>query len=104
MSVKDLIQINKDCFWDYKITNSEIQDIFNSSNLREKNILFEKIMSNSTNLLSNLSIFKKDELKQLINNYKISRFNKIFLEKRKNIVEYFFFDKELIVKELKWIN
>jgi len=97
-------QIIKDCFWDYNMHEKDIQDILNSENIRDKSILFEKILANSTQLLQNLKLFKLDELKSLLENYKIPRFNSDYLLRRKNIVEYFYFDKPLEYQELKWIR
>ena len=85
------------------MSEENIENILNSANIRDKSILFEKILSNSTQLLQNLNLFKLDELKSLLENYKVPRFNGDYLLRRKNIVEYFYFDKPLVSEELKWI-
>ena len=68
-------RIKKDCFWDYDFTNSEIEELALSSNIRENSFLFEKILLNSTSFFSDLKIFNIDKLSQLIENYQVSQFN-----------------------------
>jgi len=99
MSVNSII---RECFWDYDFSEDDILRIANTGSFSEKNFLFQKILANSKHLLRDLQIFKKDDLKFLLENYKIPNFNRDFLYKRKNIVEFFFFDKELEIEELKW--
>ncbi|GEM_PF-405525 len=96
-------RIKKDCFWDLIIKDCEIDDIINGSDLRKKAFLFEKILLNSTKLLLDLNIFKKDELEMLFENFNVPSFNRDYLLRRKNIAEFYFLDKPLLVNELKWI-
>jgi len=104
MKTKEKIvqEILKECFWDYHIAENDILKIVQGDDKRSKNILFEKILINSQNLFLALSLFKKDELKELLDNYKIPRFNKEYIQKRKDIVEFFLFSKKLNHKELLW--
>ena len=95
-------RIKKDCFWDYDFSDEEIRKLATSDNLREKSFLFQKILLNSTNLFNDLKIFKRDDLVDLITNYKISAFNHNYAFKRKNMAEVYFLDKPLLVDELKW--
>ena len=46
---------------------------------------------------------KKDILLDLLTNYKVPTFNHDYIFRRKNISEVYFFDKPLLVDELKWV-
>ena len=102
MGADNYSQIIKDCFWDYNVTQNDLYLMFISSNMRDKNILFEKILSNSTKLLRDMKLFDKEDLTYLIDHYKIPRFNSDYIARRKNIVEYCLLDRELLIEELKW--
>ncbi len=99
----NLSRINKECFWDYTFSDEEILALANSENIRKKKYLFEKILLNSTEMLQDLEIFKKDDLKILIAEFKVSNFNYDYIFRRKNIAEVYFLDKELLVDELRWV-
>ncbi len=96
-------KIKKDCFWDYTFTNKEILQLANSDDERERSFLFQKILLNSTNIFRDLKIFDIEVLDSLINNYKVPEFNFNHAFKRKNMAEVYFFDKPVLVNELKWI-
>jgi len=96
-------RIKKDCFWDYNFSNDDILKLASSKNEREKNFLFQKILLNSTNIFSDLKIFDIDVLKKLLENYKVPKFNYAHAFKRKNMAEVYFFDKPVLVNELKWV-
>jgi len=95
-------EIVKECFWDYDLSEKDILQMIKGVDKRSKNILFEKILVNSQNLLLALSLFKKDELKEFLTNYKVPHFNKEYIQKRKDIAEFFFFGKKLKYKDLLW--
>ncbi len=99
----DLKRIKRDCFWDYNFTEEEIEKLAKSNNFREKQFLFEKILLNSTRLFEDLKIFDKKDLKRLIESYKVPSFNYEHAFRRKNLVEVYFFDKPLLIGELKWL-
>ncbi|MDQ1340305.1 MAG: hypothetical protein QG567_1462 [Campylobacterota bacterium] len=99
----DYERIQKDCFWDLSISGKEIENIANGNDSRKKNMLFEKILLNSTALFKDLQIFDKKELEKLLENYNIPKFNSDHAFKRKNMAEVYFFDKPLLINELKWI-
>ena len=96
-------RIIKDCFWDLNITSKNIDEILHKNDLRRKKFLFNKILLNSTRVLIDLEIFKSDELKQMIEEYKVPTFNHDYIFRRKNIAEIFFLNKPVLVEELKWI-
>ncbi len=97
-------RIKKDCFWDLDISNDEIDAILKSKDIRKKNMLFEKILLNSTSLFKDLEIFDKEQLSKLVDNYKVPRFNEKYAFRRKNMVEVYFFNKPLLIDELKWVS
>lgn len=98
----DLQRIKKDCFWDYNLSDEDIIKLANSKNRREQQFLFEKILLNSRAFLDDLKIFKPDDLKNLIENYKVPKFNEYYAFKRKNMAEVYFLNKPLKIDELKW--
>ncbi len=95
-------RIQTECFWDFNFTNEELEAIAKGKNQAEKKFLFEKILLNSTKFLVDLTIFSLEDLKHLLQQYQISQFNSHFAFRRKNMAEFFFFDQELLVKELQW--
>lgn len=99
----DYQRVLKDCFWDMKLEIQEIKAIADGDDLQKKSFLFEKILLNSTKPFSDLTLFAKDDLKLLLENYKVPRFNGEFAFRRKNMAEVYFFDKPLLIDELKWI-
>ena len=96
-------RIITDCFWDSNIEAKDIDAMLNSEDIRTENYLFEKILINSTNLLTDLKLFNRDELKIIMEKYKIPSFNHEYIFRRKNIADVYFFDKPLLIDELKWM-
>jgi len=101
---KILDNIIKDCFWDLDFTDKDINDIINSKDIKRKSFLFDKILLNSTNLILDLKIFRKNDLKILIEKFEVPNFNYDYIFRRKNIVEVYFLDKPLLIDELKWVT
>jgi len=95
-------RIKKDCFWDYNITSEWIKNVIEGDDFNKKQFIFEKILLNSTRLFEDLNIFNQQDLKMLIENYKSPIFNEKYCERRKNLVEVYFLNKPLTVKELQW--
>jgi hypothetical protein len=96
-------RIQKDCFWDLDISSDEIVNIANGDDTQKLNMLFEKILLNSTSFLNDLEIFDRQRLETLLENYQVPRFNGEFAFRRKNMAEVYFFDKPLLIDELKWV-
>lgn len=96
-------RLNKECFWEYSFGYEDIDRLIYSENITERLFLFEKILANSTELLNDLELFDLKDLKILVEKYVVPKFNHDYLSRRKNIVEYYFFDKPLEVEELKWV-
>jgi hypothetical protein len=99
----DYKRIQKDCFWDLDISSDDIKNILDCNDSKKLNMLFEKILLNSTALFHDLEIFDKKQLENLLENYKVPRFNSEYAFRRKNMAEVYFFDKPLLIDELKWI-
>lgn len=95
-------RIIKECFWDLNIKEQDIEDFKIGKGPLTAELLFEKILANSSMLLLDLKIFPNEELSRLLNNYKIQGFNSEYLGRRKNMAEVFFLNKPLEIDELKW--
>ena len=99
----DYERIQKECFWDLNVSSDDIKNIVIDNDSKKTNLLFEKILLNSTALFKDLEIFDKKQLETLLHNYKIPRFNGEYAFRRKNMAEVYFFDKPLLIDELKWV-
>ncbi|MBN2894471.1 MAG: hypothetical protein JXK05_01080 [Campylobacterales bacterium] len=98
----NLERIRKDCFWDLDISSEEINAMLNSDDHKKMTMLFEKILLNSTALFHDLELFDQKKLETLLENYKVPQFNGAYAFRRKNMAEVYFFDKPLLIDELKW--
>ncbi len=96
-------RIKKDCFWDLDISETDIKNIIKSDDERKKKMLFEKILLNSTALFKDLKIFDIKDIETYLEEYKVPRFNSEYAFRRKNLAEVYFFDKPLLIDELKWV-
>lgn len=67
----DFQRIQKNCFWDLRLTSDDIKNIVKSNDNKKLNMLFEKILLNSTALFHDLEIFDKKRLRMLLENYRI---------------------------------
>ena len=76
-------RIKKDCFWDLNIDAKDIDEILASTDFRRKKFLFCKILLNSTRVLVDLQIFEDNELKVMIEEYRVPQFNYDYTFKRK---------------------
>jgi hypothetical protein len=85
------------------LTPQNIIDMVENHDLNDKKFLFRKILLNSNRVLTDLKLFDLDELKVLIESFKIPKFNHDYIFRRHNIVEVYFLDKPLLIDELKWI-
>ena len=84
-------------FWnDYKVDKLDFNDE------TTKKMLFERIINYSPNLLKDLKIFTKEEIKDFLYSFK-PVFNKDFVNRRINILKKILFnDKNVKIKELEW--
>lgn len=96
-------RIKKDCFWDLDISEQDIKNILKSDDERKKKMLFEKILLNSSALFKDLKIFDIKEIENYLEEYRVPKFNGEYVFRRKNLAEVYFFDKPLLIDELKWV-
>ncbi len=95
----------KEIFWgDYAISEDEIKEMIQNGSDYDKKVLFQKIIANSSDIIKDLSYFKKDDLKKLLYEYKIPTFNKEFIQKRVLIAKRLFFKEPCFIRELEWIE
>jgi hypothetical protein len=95
-------RILKECFWDYKLSVKDLDDHVHSADWRVKKFVFDKIFCNSLSLLIELMIFSKNDMEQLIIEYKVQQFNHDYLERRHKIIRHILLGEEVSIKELEW--
>lgn len=98
-----LSQIIQDCYWDYNIDIKKLENILKKRDKRDLQKLFYKIMYNAKDPLKALSIFTKDELQEFFKNFKIT-YNKKFMQRRYQILNYLLFGKKSYIKGLEWVK
>jgi len=103
MKSKIIGNILKECFWEYSFNIDDIQALAKSQDKQEQMFLFSKILGNAKELFKSMDIFEKNDLKTLIESYKIPTFNRDYMARRINMLEYYFLDKPLTINELKWV-
>ena len=95
-------KIAKECFWEYHFSAEEIERLLKSSDQREKQFIFEKILLNSHEPFNDMALFDKEDLQKMLESYALPAFNRQYIQRRKNIMEYYFFNTPLEINELKW--
>lgn len=94
----------KEIFWgDYDIDEKKAIEMIQNGSEYEKRFMFGKIIANSKNIIKDLEYFDKEDLKKLLNDFKIPNFNRHYLEKRVCIAKNYFLDEPCIIKELQWM-
>lgn len=99
---KKVENILSTCFWEYNFKKEDIFDLANSKHIQKRTFLFEKILANSDNLLSDIQIFSKKNLLELIKDYRVPQFNFNFLNRRYLITKYYFIGEKVNIPELSW--
>jgi len=104
LMLRDIITgIIKDCYWDYDVTEKDIQDISESDNFRLKQKLFAKIMYNSTDRLKALRIFNQEDLKKLFTSFSPSPGHKEkFINKHILVLRNILLNEKNKVEGLQW--
>ncbi len=95
-------KIANECFWEYHFSAEEIGRLFKSSDQGEKQFIFEKILLNSHEPFKDMALFDKEDLRKMLESYVPPAFNGEYIQRRKNIIEYYFFNTPLEIDELKW--
>jgi len=104
LMIKDIISsIKRDCYWDYNVTEKEIQEISESDNFRLKQKLFAKIMYNSTDRLKALQIFKHEDLNKLFNSFSPSPgYKEKYINKHILVLRNILLNEKNKVEGLQW--
>ncbi len=101
-SVVNYQRILKECFWDMNLSDTELAAFAAGDDPYKKQIIFQKILENSTDLLQDLALFSRKDIESLIDNYAIPEFNREYYFRRKNLAEVYFLNRPLLIKELQW--
>ena len=104
MQKEQIKNILKDCFWEYNFSEEDILSFARSKDKQEQIFLFSKILENAKELIKSMKIFGKKDLERLIESYTVPTFKYEYMARRLNILEYYFLDKPLTIKELKWVS
>lgn len=94
--------ILKECIWEYDLDDGEILRMARRGTMQEKKFLYGKILQNSQHLLEAVSLFPVEDLKQLHDCFRAGSFQKGYLEKRNNMIGFFYFREPLRYPELQW--
>ena len=94
--------INRECFWDYDFSDSEIVEMAQQGSDKEKMFLFEKIIENATDVMKSLRIFSQSDQYEMLLKYNVPKFKRDFLERRYKILKYFIMEEEVDIPELRW--
>ena len=62
----------KDCFWDYTISEDELQNITCGTDIKKKQWLFNRIVYNSQDKIGDLLLFPKKDLCMLFDGFTFS--------------------------------
>ena len=95
-------EILKECFWEYEISVDKILSILEGDDVAEKQFLFNKIFTNSTNVLKMLEIFPLKDIKQFLNDFKITGYNRDYYARKRDIVRNVLLNEPVSVKGLEW--
>lgn len=94
----------KEIFWgDYNIDEKKAIEMIKNGSEYEKRFIFGKIIANSNNIIKDLEYFDKEDLKELLTNFKVPNFNRYYLGKRVCIAKNYFLDEPCKIKELQWM-
>ena len=88
-------RIIRDCFWDSRISEAELQRIIHEAGRREKKQVFERILLHSTRYLLDLELFDREELREMLKEYTLPEFNQEHAYRRAHIAEVFFSTQNL---------
>lgn len=94
--------INRDCFWEYDFSDSDIIQMARQGDDRQKIFLFNKIIENAPDVLKSLAIFRPEDQRKLLIQYRVPAFKKDFLERCHKILKYLVAHQEVDIPELQW--
>lgn len=92
----------KDCFWDYDVTEADIREILQSADLRRKQVLFSKIIYNSTDKARTLQVlFTSEILHTLFAGFK-SSYNHKYIDRYVLVLRNILFNETNYIESLAW--
>ena len=94
--------ILKECIWEYDLDAEEILGMARQGTAQEMKFLYGKILQNSQHLLEAVSLFSAVDLKFLHDDFRAGPFQREYLEKRNNMIGFFYFREALRFPELQW--
>ncbi len=95
-------QLIKDCFWDYDVTEDIIRDMINSGDLRQKQMLFSKIIYNSTDKARTLQVlFSNETLQKLFSGFK-SSYNHKYIDRHILMLRNILLGENNFIESLQW--
>jgi|FLOH01.1.fsa_nt_gi hypothetical protein len=97
-------ELIRECFWEYEINAEKISAILESNNFVEKRFIFNKIFTNSTNVLKTLEIFSRCDLKQFLDDFTINGYNHDYYSRKRDIVRNLLLNELVTVKGLEWVT
>jgi len=97
-------RIIKESFWDYNFSIKELEIICNGDDFRSKKFIFDKILKNSTDVLSDIKIFTKKDRIDLLKDFKVPKFNYDFINRRFKILKRLILKENVEILELSWIK
>jgi len=98
---KVIDDIIKDCYWDYNIDSSYIKRILSSKDEREKKKLFEKIIYNSKDKLSALTLFDNQSLIKMFSDLKVT-YNKKYIDRHVSVLRAILLGEKTYIEGLEW--
>ncbi len=98
---KILEDIIKDCYWDYNIDKSDLENILDSGDSREFKKLFSKIIYNSKDKLIALQLFSKGQLKELFDDFKAT-YNEKYINRHIPVLRSILLGEKYTIKSLEW--
>lgn len=94
-------KIIQECYWDYNITADDLIDIIKVGNKRELKKIFSKIIYNSNDKFSDLRIFKKDDLKEFFDDFKVT-YNDKYITRHILVLRSLLLGEKHKIKGLEW--
>jgi hypothetical protein len=96
----DYERIVKECFWDYDMSVEDLKSIQHSDDKEAKRKLFSKIIYNSKDKLSDLMMFKKEELREFFEEFKPT-YNEKYITKHVLVLRSLLLGEKVKIKGLE---
>lgn len=98
---KVLQNIIKECYWDYNITEADLEKILSSKDTRVIKKLFSKIIYNSKDKLLSLKLFSRQQLEEFFDDFKVT-YNEKYISKHVLILRSLLLGEKHNIKSLEW--